>query len=160
MDAFSFACDAMLGGLARWLRFAGFDVAFDPLLGDAELAGQARAEGRWLLTRDRRLAAAAGPRVVLLRAGGTAALVAELRSRLPLAADPARFLTRCSRCNGELAAAPAEAVRDRVPPYVAAHAARFLVCAGCGKVYWRGTHRERIERTLRALFGDPGITPG
>jgi len=26
-----FACDAMLGSLARWLRLAGFDTHFDPV---------------------------------------------------------------------------------------------------------------------------------
>jgi uncharacterized protein with PIN domain len=142
----------MLGRLARWLRFAGFDTSFLPDLPDLVVAGRARAEGRWLLTRDRRLAAVAGPRVVLLRARTVGEQVAELRARLPLSPNPKLFFTRCSRCNGALTEVPRETVRERVPPYVAVHAARFLACPGCGRVYWPGTHPSRIARNLEAWF--------
>ena len=147
-----FACDAMLGRLARWLRFAGFDTTFLPDVPDPAVAGRARAEGRWLLTRDRRLAASAGPRVVLLRARTVGEQVAELRTRLPVVARPERFFTRCSCCNGSLVEVPRETARDRVPPYVAAHASRFFSCPGCGRFYWPGTHPKRITRTLEAWF--------
>jgi uncharacterized protein len=152
VEELRFACDAMLGRLARWLRFAGFDAVFLPDTPDLQVAGRARAEGRWLLTRDRRLAALAGPRVVLLRSASVGDQVAELRRRLPLAADRARFLTRCSVCNGRLAAITGAEAADRVPPYVAAHAARFFSCPGCGRVYWPGTHPGRIVRQLERWF--------
>jgi uncharacterized protein with PIN domain len=147
-----FACDAMLGRLARWLRFAGFDTTFLPDRPDPAVAGLARAEGRWLLTRDRRLAAAAGPRVILLRGRSVGEQVGELRGRLPLVADRDRFFTRCSVCNAGLEEAARREVRDRVPPYVAVHAERFLSCPGCGRVYWPGTHLRRIARQLEAWF--------
>ena len=155
MEEWRFACDAMLGTLARWLRFAGFDVFFAPHLADAQLAQRARSEGRWLLTQDRKLAAAAGPRVLLLRGASVSQQVAELRQRLGVAADPQRFFTRCSRCNGVLAEVAAQEVAGEVPPYVAAHAPRFVRCRGCGRVYWPGSHLPRIEATLRRLFADP-----
>ena len=152
MSELTFACDAMLGRLARWLRLAGFDVSYDAGASDLGLAGRARAELRWLLTCDRRLAAVAGPRALLLRARATREQVAELRSRLPLVARPELFLTRCSGCNAILETVPGALVRDRVPPYVAVHAERFMACPGCGKVYWPGTHVGRIARTLEAWF--------
>jgi uncharacterized protein len=148
-----FACDAMLGRLARWLRLAGLDASFDASLTGPALAGRAREEGRWLLTRNRRLAALAGPRVVLLHGAGVAGQIHELRRRLPVAASPERFLSRCSVCNGDLAPAAREAVAGLVPPYVAVHAARFLRCAGCGRVYWSGSHAAAIARRLEAWFG-------
>ena len=153
MGELRIACDAMHGRLARWLRFAGFDASFDPSLSDRSLAGRARAEGRWLLTCDRRLAALAGPRVVLLRRAGAAAQIRELRERLPLTVEPARFLTRCSRCNGTLEDVAREAVVDRVPPYVAVHAPRFVACGQCGWLYWPGTHAGRIARQLEEWLG-------
>ncbi len=152
MSELTFACDAMLGRLARWLRLAGFDTAYAPGLADRALAGQARAEQRWLLTCDRRLAAVAGPRALLLRARTTGEQVAELRDRLPLTVHPGLFLTRCSCCNTPLESVPGAAVRDRVPPYVAVHAGRFMACRGCGKVYWPGTHVGKIARTLEEWF--------
>lgn len=151
----TFACDAMLGSLARWLRFAGFDTFYDPKLEDAQLAALARAQGRWLLTCDRRLAAKAGPRVLLLSGATVAQQVAELQSRLALSVDETRFFTRCSACNGEVVPVGRDEVLHLVPPYVAAHAQRFSRCCSCGKVYWPGTHEPRIRRTLRSLFALP-----
>ncbi len=153
MTELRFACDAMLGRLAGWLRLAGFDASFDASLAGPALAGRAREEGRWLLTCDRRLASLAGPRVVLLHGAGVETQIRELRRRLSLTAAPERFLARCSVCNGDLAPAAREAVAGLVPPYVAVHAARFLRCAGCGRVYWPGSHAAAINRRLQALFG-------
>ena len=142
----------MLGSLARWLRFAGFDTRFEPAWRGPALAGLARAQGRWLLTRDRQLASLAGPRVVLIRGGGLAAQVGELRERLDLPVDPTRFMSRCAECNGDLREVDREAVAERVPPFVAAHGERFRRCAGCGRVYWPGTHAGRIAARLEELF--------
>src|SRR5919204_2163316 len=47
-----FACDAMLGGLARWLRAAGYDASWHPGIDDWDLIRLARREGRVLLTAD------------------------------------------------------------------------------------------------------------
>jgi hypothetical protein len=152
VDELSFACDAMLGRLARWLRLAGYDASFDPDVPGLALVGQARADGRWLLTCDRELAGMAGPRALLLRERTAVKQVSELRGRLPLAAHPSRFLTRCSRCNGLLEEVGREAVINLIPPYVATHAGRFVACRECGRVYWPGTHVERIVRTLETWF--------
>jgi len=43
--------DAMLGGLARWLRTLGLDVAYDPALDDAALVELSAREGRVILTQ-------------------------------------------------------------------------------------------------------------
>lgn len=153
MAAHAFVCDAMLGSLARWLRFAGFDTIYEPALGDHGLAARSRAEGRWLLTRDRELAARAGPRVVLIRTRDLDGQVAELARRLDLA--PPAPLSRCSRCNGALRDATRDEVAPLVPPYVAAHAGSFRRCQGCGQVYWRGTHTPRIEARLRGWLKEP-----
>ena len=47
--------DAMLAGLARWLRVLDVDTAFEAGLEDALLVDRAVAEQRMILTRDRRL---------------------------------------------------------------------------------------------------------
>jgi hypothetical protein len=50
-----FLADAMLCGLARWLRILGFDASQDDHIKDAELVRRAVVEHRLLLTRDRGL---------------------------------------------------------------------------------------------------------
>src|SRR5687767_4520081 len=47
-----FACDAMLGGLARWLRAAGYDASWHPGIPDRDLVHLARSESRFLLSAD------------------------------------------------------------------------------------------------------------
>jgi hypothetical protein len=51
-DDQAFACDAMLGGLARWLRAAGYDASWRKDVGDWELIRLALREQRTLLTSD------------------------------------------------------------------------------------------------------------
>jgi uncharacterized protein with PIN domain len=40
-----FACDAMLGGLARWLRAAGYDATWRVDIDDGDLIQQAAQQG-------------------------------------------------------------------------------------------------------------------
>jgi len=148
----AFACDLTLGGLARLLRFAGFDTHFESRGSNLEIARLARAENRWLLTCCGNLAARAGPRVLLLRRLAPDDQLAEVLDRLDLTLDPARFLTRCSRCNILLADLTAERAATLVPPFVAAHAGQFRQCHECQRVYWRGSHVARITATLTAAI--------
>jgi hypothetical protein len=150
-DRPKFLCDAMLGSLARWLRFFGFDTAyFPPGLPDARLAETARAEGRWLLTRDRELAAI-GPRTVLVRAETLDDQLVEVLSRLALRPADNLESSRCSECNGALLPVEKEEVSVTTPPYVFATAPRFRRCAGCGRVYWPGSHSARILDRMRII---------
>src|SRR5438552_16487356 len=50
-------CDHMLGSLARWLRFMGYDTAYPEPGPDRMLVERVRSEDRILLTRDKELAA-------------------------------------------------------------------------------------------------------
>jgi uncharacterized protein with PIN domain len=142
----------MLGGLARWLRFAGFDTTLPANQSDQELEQVARAEGRWLLTRDRALAARSGPRVLCIQALAVPVQIAEVCRRLRLRADPARFFTRCSRCNGRLVPLGREDAQKLVPPFVGTHGSEFSRCEGCGQVYWPGSHHGRIRARLTDYF--------
>lgn len=146
-----FLCDAMLGSLARWLRFLGFDTAFaGPDLDDSEVARLARRERRWLLTRDRPLAAT-GPRTILIRAGRLDDQLVEVMERLGLVPDPTLELSRCSVCNGRLRPVRPDDVARHVPPYVRATARRFVRCPDCGRVFWPGTHGRRIRDRMRQV---------
>ena len=152
VDAPRFGCDLMLGGLARWMRFAGFDVLYERTWPSTTMLARARADGRWFLTRNRVLVARAGPRALWLHTSTTELQVAELRQRLLLPRSLAPF-SRCSRCNGRVLEVTRELVRDRVPPFVAMHAERFYRCSACQHIYWPGTHCERISRRVEQLFG-------
>jgi uncharacterized protein with PIN domain len=141
----------MLGSLARWLRFFGYDAVFlEPGPEDRVLAEQARAEGRWLLTRDRELASA-GPRTMLIRSDDVTDQLIEVFGRLGLCPEATLENARCSECNGELADATREEVADVTPPHVLATAPRFRRCTGCRRVYWPGSHGDKILAQMEAV---------
>jgi hypothetical protein len=52
-------------------------------------------------------------------------------------------------CGGELLARAKEEVRPRIPPRTAGWKDDYFVCASCGRLYWEGTHWERIVPALR-----------
>jgi len=146
-----FLCDAMLGSLARWLRFFGYDALFlQPGPEDSLLADLARDEGRWLLTRDRELAAA-GPRSMLIRSTTLDDQLAEVFQRLGLRPGATLENARCGECNGVLEDVTREEVAGVAPPYVLKTASRFRRCVGCGRVYWPGSHGGRIIRRMRSV---------
>ncbi|MFP3939677.1 MAG: Mut7-C RNAse domain-containing protein [Thermoanaerobaculia bacterium] len=144
--------DAMLGGLARWLRVLGLDTAYDPELDDPDLVDRAVAEDRVILTRDRRLVERRRAwNHLLVRSEVVDEQVAQVLDELEIEPQPERLFTRCLRCNTPLEPlARHEAVRE-VPPYVARTQARFRRCPACGRIYWRATHADRMRRRLRRM---------
>ena len=141
----------MLGALARWLRVLDVDVAYDPALDDPELVARAVAEGRTILTRDRKLVERRLARNhVLIRTGEPGAQVRQVLEETGVRPDPARLFARCLRCNTPLQPMRLDEARARVPPFVARTQEEFRACPGCGRIYWRSTHvarmRERLQR--------------
>jgi len=148
-----FLCDGMLGRLARWLAFLGYDSRFAGASPrpDTELLEEAQREGRVFLTRDRGIPPVAGLRMVVLAEEELDAQLERLRGELGLRADPARLFTRCTRCNLELQELPREQALALVPPLVRSLDTPFRRCPGCARVYWLGTHVERTLARLRRL---------
>jgi uncharacterized protein with PIN domain len=71
--------------------------------------------------------------------------------------DPyGRVLSRCLRCNELLAPIDRSDVRNRVPPYVYETQPGFRTCGRCGRIYWRGTHRENAVAEIREILGTRG----
>jgi len=58
---------------------------------------------------------------------------------------------RCMDCSGTLEGVAKDSVRDRIPPRTALWKDEYFLCGWCGKLYWRGTHWERIAARLRPL---------
>jgi len=142
----------MLGALARWLRVLDVDVAYDPALDDPELVARAVAEGRTILTRDRKLLERRLARNhVLIRTGDPGAQVRQVLEETGVRPDPARLFARCLRCNTPLQPMPLDEARSRVPPFVARTQEEFRACPGCGRIYWRSTHVARMRERLRRM---------
>lgn len=148
-----FLCDAGLGGLARWLRAAGYEALWRPDIHDHELVREAQRDSLVIVTTDsllmeRRVIRSGEVKAVwippALRASQQLALV--LRElRLPV------LESRCMDCGGELHRVDKEAARAEIPPRTYKWLNEFWKCAACGKLFWHGTHYERIHRRLQSL---------
>lgn len=149
----AFFCDAMLGGLARWLRAAGYDAAFEYGIDDGEFIARATGEGRMILSSD-------GPMFErnVITSGDLPALyiprqLSKLQQlqfvmtelRLPLGRP------RCMSCGGELAEVPRHTVADEAPPLAYRRCEKFWRCSRCGKLLWHGTHWQRITKRLAEI---------
>ncbi len=148
-----FAMDCMLGRLAKWLKILGYDTLYFNHVADEELVERARAEGRLLLTRDRRLTERRRARpFLLIESERSETQVREVARALGLKLREDRLLTRCLPCNVETLDVPRDGVEGLVPPYVFRTQTRFRCCPGCGRVYWGATHRDRMLERIRDLF--------
>ena len=149
-----FIADCNVGRLARWLRALGYDASYHTQIGDAELVREAAAEGRVLLTRDRdltkrRVIQTGVVRAILIHDDDVKTQLRQVFTELALNLE--QSLTRCIECNAELQARQADKVAERVPPFVRSTQTRYSECPDCGRVYWAGTHWQRMRQVLAGL---------
>ena len=144
--------DEMLGRLAKWLRICGYDTSYFRHIRDSELLRISVAEKRLLLTRDTLLIRRRGLKNFLFISYDEPFEQIKQVIRefdIPYPSEP---FTRCIMCNNLLEAyTRKEACRD-VPEYVCKTQEVFGRCPGCHKIYWKGTHYERMGKILRELF--------
>ncbi len=148
-----FVADAHLGGLAHRLRLLGFDTLFADGWSDDEIVRRAVEEGRIVLTRDRELlkrrSITHGCYVHRLRAEEQAR---EVVDRLDLARS-ARPFSLCLRCNTGLDPVEKAQVADRLPPHVRGRFDVFRRCNVCRRIYWEGSHWQRMRRWVDEVVG-------
>jgi uncharacterized protein len=149
-----FLCDAMLGGLARWLRTAGYDTLLaEGGWPDRELVNLCARDDRILLTKDRQLALVAREAVPILLLTGRSidGNACELREVLGVDWQRAPF-TRCLVDNALLRAAEPHHA-ERVPLTSRSLASPLRMCPTCGRLYWPGGHVRRMQRRLALWQG-------
>lgn len=147
-----FLADAMLERLARWLRVLGYDTTFGGTLLDRDVARIAAAEGRHVLTRDRRLPEEWAVRdFLLVRAARPREQLREVIARYRLA-RPTTLFTRCMLCNAPLRPARAEDEHAGVPGTLRDRPDALRVCPQCNRTYWEGGHTRRMRAVLDELW--------
>ena len=148
LRALRFLLEVHVGRLAAYLRMAGFDALYDNQASDAELASIVAREGRVLLSRDRYLLMrTAVDRGYWVRSPEPKQQLLEVVKRFDLAGSMRPF-TRCLECNTILEEASRETLLERLPPKIREKDV-FRVCPSCQRVYWEGSHYERMSQLLR-----------
>lgn len=149
-----FLADRMLGRLARMLRLLGYDTLYSAGSPAADLGDMVRGGNRVLLTRgnvEKRFPGASN--VFRVPSEYPPEQLREVVARFRLDTRSGLW-TRCTLCNTAIMPVEKAAIRLAVEPKVFQLYDEFFRCSGCGHVYWRGSHVERILRNLSALLGE------
>ncbi|MDY0232036.1 MAG: Mut7-C RNAse domain-containing protein [Candidatus Saccharicenans sp.] len=148
-----FIADCMVGKLARWLRLLGFDVAYYRRIDDDKLLGLASQEKRVILTRDHELINKAKKRqslkqrFLLIESERWEEQVEQVLDHFKLR-DKINPNSRCLECNSQLKILPKARAKNLVPPFVYEQTEGFALCPGCGRIFWKGTHFQDMEKKL------------
>ncbi|WP_372806466.1 Mut7-C RNAse domain-containing protein [Pontiella sp.] len=147
----AFVLDVHLGKLARLLRHLGFDTLYRTDYEDPEIIRIALDEHRILLTRDRRMLH--DRRIVharWLHSTNAEEQAGEVIRRFQLEQTVRRF-RRCPSCNGLVQSVAKEEILPELEPLTRKYYSEFFRCADCRKIFWKGSHYDRIVDRLNAI---------
>jgi uncharacterized protein with PIN domain len=147
-----FAADATLGKLGRYLRSAGFDTLCQHESRHGDFFGSID-DARVILTRTMRLKWRFKNRpLIFIRDNEPVEQMLQVVRELNLTAGDVNPFSRCLMCNAVIFQVDREAVRGRVPAYVWQRHHTFSQCGKCGRIYWAGSHHDRMVKRLVAIF--------
>jgi uncharacterized protein with PIN domain len=139
-----FIADVHLGKLARYLRMFRFDVHYKNDLSDEDIVKISLKERRAILTKDRGiLKRNEVTHGYFVRNTNVEKQVEEIIKRFDLQKEIKEF-ARCLECNTELMKIAKEKIAGNLPPKVIASQEEFFKCPDCGKIYWKGTHHQKM----------------
>ena len=153
LDGITFAVDMNVGKLATLLRMAGFDTFYSNDISDPDLIEVAVREKRILLSKDTDLLKR--KEIVF------GYLVREIHPEKQLAEivhlfgikEQIKPLRRCLRCNGLLQPVDKQQIIGQLEPLTKKYYDSFRQCQGCRKIYWPGSHRDKMLKVLER-YGD------
>ncbi|MFH1941182.1 MAG: Mut7-C RNAse domain-containing protein [bacterium] len=151
----AFVLDSQLGKLARLLRSLGFDALYRNDYSDSEIIRISAHEKRIILTRDigilKQKAVTHG---YWIRSTSPEEQMKEVLERFDLTAQIRPF-ERCTVCNGLVRAVDKKKIIDRIPPKTKTYYNEFTRCQDCGKIYWKGSHYERMKNRITTWMNSP-----
>ena len=147
-----FVVDDMLGKLAKRLRMLGFDTLYEVGTPDRELLKISREQGRILLTRDTALLKIRGVNGLFVRSTKYKEQVKQVIKDLKLKVEKDKIFSRCAECNAEIKEIEKLKVKDKVPEYTFKTHEKFYICPGCKRVYWKGTHLDKLNKEFKEVL--------
>ncbi|MFZ2632464.1 MAG: Mut7-C RNAse domain-containing protein [Desulfosalsimonadaceae bacterium] len=146
-----FICDVHLGRLAKYLRMVGFDTLYGNSYDDNLLIHLSNSQQRILLTRDAEiLLNKKVSRRYRVKQAEPREQVREVLEFFDLK-NNIMPMSRCLECNGLINPVSKETVGHRVDQPVFEITDDFTECAGCGKIYWKGTHYDSMMKGIREV---------
>ena len=148
-----FIVDNSLGKLLKWLRLLGFNAVseHDYLSGMAGAADH-KFQDTPLLTRSGSTRSQKRETIVMIKADQVAEQLAEVINACRIRPEDLHPFSRCILCNVPIEGIEKMRIRGRVPDYVWETHDIFSCCPACQRIYWRGTHAQKINNIVQRLF--------
>ncbi|MDD4955768.1 MAG: Mut7-C RNAse domain-containing protein [Candidatus Omnitrophica bacterium] len=140
-----------LGKLARWLRLIGFDTVYFENESKGSLIIEALRDDRIIITRTREKIDDLQKKTIVVTKDAVQEQLKEVIQKSGLKVEEERMFTRCTLCNDLLVAAQKEEVKPLVPERVYNQQAVFKKCSSCSKVYWQGSHFEKVKKVMAEI---------
>jgi uncharacterized protein with PIN domain len=152
-----FLLDCHLGRLTAHLRALGFDCLYENDFDDPDMANIVAAEGRILLTRDRRLLMRKKvEHGYCLRSLDSMEQLEECIVRFNLVGRIQPF-HRCLKCNHPLEPVEKAKVLHLLEPLTQQYFDEFHQCPACKQVYWKGSHYDRMYELIKQVQGRKSV---
>jgi len=152
-----FFVDAMLGNVAKKLRLFGYDSEYSSDINDNDLIMRLKNENRILVTKDTLLSKIAQKEkisVIQVTKNAEIEQLIQIFKNLKLSEIVVNGNNaRCTECNGELKITDKDIISNQVPKGVIEKIDEFWKCTNCDKVYWEGTHIEKLQKFVVELNG-------
>lgn len=146
-----FVLDVHLGTLAKYLRLLGFDTFYRNNLEDSEIIDLSVTGQRIILTRD--LFILKNGKVThgyFVRETNPKKQILEIIRRFDLN-DQFNPFTRCLECNGIISAVAKSEIEMDIRENTRKAFQEFYQCRICKKVYWKGSHYEKMMKVVENL---------
>lgn len=147
-----FVLDVHLGTLARYLRLLGFDSYYRNNLEDDEIIELSLAEQRIILTRD--LLILKNGRVThgcFVRQTNPKKQIVDIVRRFDLK-DQFKPFSLCLECNGRIIKVDKSAIVSELRENTRKAFEEFYQCRDCRRIYWKGSHYERMLTMIEGLL--------
>ena len=145
-----FVADVHLAKLAKYLRALGFDTLYFNHIEDDKLIAIAKNEDRWILSKDKRLCQRCD-RCLLIEAKEVKEQLQEVIDRFNLKEFDS--FSRCLIDNEPLEEIEKEKILHLLPPKVKKASTKFWRCPKCNRIYWHGSHYEKMKRFIDEVGG-------
>lgn len=145
-----FIADVHLGKLARLLRLLGFDTLYKNDYTSEEFLQIGSEEDRIVLSRNSSLARNKQIKCLIIASEDPLLQLKQVVHQFGLT-NQIRPFTRCIICNGILNPVTKESVHHLLQKNTAQYFNEFWQCEKCKRIYWKGSHYERMKKTIESI---------